>query len=91
MRRVEAFFDPQAHTDRGVDFVTAMTGFGRAIEAESDESFSMTLILCFLRHLSEKEAFETLEMAEPYRDQIIGVGLDSSEVGNPPSKIQASL
>ncbi|GAA6140296.1 adenosine deaminase [Hydrogenophaga sp. 5NK40-0174] len=83
----ELFFDPQTHTERGVDMGVVIGGLKRACEkAEQDLGISSALILCFLRHLSEDEAFATLEAAMPYRDAFIGVGLDSSEVGHPPSK-----
>src|SRR5438105_4564565 len=83
----ELFFDPQTHTARGVSFETVITGLARACErAQHDLGISSALILCFLRHLSEEEAFETLEQALPYRQQFIGVGLDSSERGHPPEK-----
>lgn len=85
--RAEIFFDPQAHTARGVPFETVVGGLSRAIRrAERELGISAALILCFLRHLSEREAFETLERAEPFRDQLLGVGLDSGEQGNPPEK-----
>ena len=83
----EIFFDPQTHTARGVSMETVVNGLYRACgQAEHDLGVSASLILCFLRHLSEEEAFETLEQALPYRDKFIGVGLDSSEVGHPPEK-----
>ena len=83
---VEMFFDPQAHTGRGVPLATLMDGLARAIARSRERGVSVSLILCFLRHLTEREAFETLEAAEPWRDRLLGVGLDSSEVGHPPSK-----
>ncbi len=83
---VEMFFDPQAHTRRGVPLATLMDGLDRAIVRSRERGVSVSLILCFLRHLTEREAFETLEAAESYRDRLLGVGLDSSEVGHPPSK-----
>ena len=83
---VEMFFDPQAHTGRGVPLRKLMDGLDRAIARSRQRGVSVSLILCFLRHLREREAFETLEAAEPYRDRLLGVGLDSSEVGHPPSK-----
>ena len=83
---VEMFFDPQAHTGRGVTLATLMDGLERAIDRSRERDVSVSLILCFLRHLTETEAFETLEAAEPWRDRLLGVGLDSSEVGHPPSK-----
>jgi adenosine deaminase len=83
----EMFFDPQTHTARGVAMETVITGLHRACEqAQRELGVSASLILCFLRHLSEEEAFQTLEQALPFRDQFIGVGLDSSEVGHPPEK-----
>ncbi|WP_423925589.1 adenosine deaminase [Candidatus Palauibacter sp.] len=83
---VEMFFDPQAHTGRGVPLGTLMDGLEQAIVRSRERGVSVSPILCFLRHLSEREAFETLEEAEPYLDRLLGVGLDSSEVGHPPSK-----
>ncbi len=83
----EIFFDPQTHTARGIAFDTIINGISRALEqAKHQLGISSQLILCFLRHLSEEEALLTLEQALPYRDKIIGVGLDSSEQGNPPEK-----
>jgi adenine deaminase len=83
----ELFFDPQTHTARGVSFETVITGLTRACErAQRELGVSSALILCFLRHLSEDEAFATLEEALPWRAQFIGVGLDSSERGHPPEK-----
>jgi adenosine deaminase len=83
----EIFFDPQTHTDRNVSFETVMAGIGRALtDGREKLGLSLDLIMCFLRHLSEESAQATLDQAHPFRDQIIGVGLDSSEVGNPPSK-----
>lgn len=79
----EIFFDPQTHTARGVPMADVINGIHRACQ---DSPVSAALILCFLRHLSEAEAFETLEDALPHRDKFIGIGLDSSEVGNPPEK-----
>ena len=81
--RAEVFFDPQTHTERGVPFGTVIDGFARAQRAYSDR-IDTDLILCFLRHLPEDGALATLAAAEPYLDQIIAVGLDSSEVGHPP-------
>ncbi|UOH75973.1 adenosine deaminase [Acinetobacter schindleri] len=85
----EMFFDPQTHTDRGIAFETVLNGLQRACD-DAAEKLGITshLIMCFLRHLSEAAAFETLEQALQYKDQIIGVGLDSSEVGHPPSKFE---
>jgi adenine deaminase len=83
VRHAEIFFDPQTHTARGVPFATVINGLHRAC---SEGPISASLILCFLRHLSEDDAFATLEQALPYRDRLIGVGLDSSELGHPPEK-----
>lgn len=83
----EIFFDPQTHTARGIPFETVINGLNRAIRLGHEElGLSASLILCFLRHLSEKDAFAALEEALPFRDKFIGVGLDSSERGNPPKK-----
>lgn len=85
----EIFFDPQTHTQRGIAFKTVVDGITKALEkAESELGISSFLILCFLRHLSEAEAFETLKQSLPFKEKILGVGLDSSEVGHPPSKFQ---
>ncbi|MFZ0023116.1 adenosine deaminase [Acinetobacter sp.] len=85
----EMFFDPQTHTDRGVAFATVINGLQKACDdAKTKLGISSHLIMCFLRHLSEDAAFATLEQALPYKDQIIAVGLDSSEVGHPPSKFE---
>lgn len=87
VRHAEIFFDPQTHTDRGVPFATVVNGLFSAMDAAQRQlGLSSKLILCFLRHLDEEAAFATLKMAEPYLDRIAGVGLDSSEVGHPPSK-----
>ena len=84
---VEPFFDPQTHTDRGVSFDTVFNGISRALkDGESQLGITSKLIMCFLRHLTEEEAFKTLTQAEPFLDQIIAVGLDSSEQGHPPEK-----
>ncbi|MBY0412028.1 MAG: adenosine deaminase, partial [Burkholderiaceae bacterium] len=83
----ELFFDPQTHTERGVVMATVIDGLHRACEdARTELGISATLILCFLRHLSEDSALETLEQAMPFIDKIVGVGLDSSELGHPPEK-----
>ena len=83
----ELFFDPQTHTARGVAIDTVIDGLHRACtDAQARLGVSAALILCFLRHLSEEDAFATLEQALPHRDKFIGVGLDSSEVGHPPEK-----
>jgi adenosine deaminase len=84
--RAEVFFDPQAHTSRGVGLSTVIGGLWRACEDARRLGVDAALILCFLRHLTEREAFETLEEALPHRDRILGVGLDSSERGHPPEK-----
>lgn len=85
--RAELFFDPQTHTERGVPFETVITGLHRACQqAQQQLGVSADLILCFLRHLSEDDAFRTLAEAEPFRHLFIGVGLDSSERGHPPEK-----
>lgn len=87
VRHSELFFDPQTHTERGVAFGTAINGIHRALQdAKAQWGMSGALIMCFLRHLSEEEAFATLEQALPYRDKFIGIGLDSSERGHPPEK-----
>ncbi len=87
VRHVEIFFDPQGHTERGVPFATVVEGITRALrEGEARLGITYRLIMCFLRHLSEEDAFATLEEAGPWLDLIDGVGLDSSEVGHPPSK-----
>jgi adenosine deaminase len=85
VRHTEIFFDPQTHTARGVPMATVINGIHRACQA-AQPAISATLILCFLRHLPEQDAFDTLEQALPYRDKFIGVGLDSSERGHPPEK-----
>jgi len=85
VRRAEIFFDPQTHTERGISFSVFMAGFTRAIAVAYDEwGISAALIMCFLRHLSSEAAVETWSEAAPYANLMIGVGLDSSEVGNPP-------
>jgi len=84
---VEPFFDSQTHTDRGVSFETVVNGISQALkDGESQLGITSKLIMCFLRHLSEEAAFDTLTQAEPFLEQIIGVGLDSSEKGHPPEK-----
>lgn len=85
----EIFFDPQTHTERGVAMETVINGLYRACrDAQIEQGVSATLILSFLRHLSEESALQTLEAALPLRDRFIGVGLDSSELGNPPEKFE---
>ncbi len=87
---VEVFYDPQGHTSRGVSFADATNGILRALDDGQEQlGVSAELIMSFLRHLSEEEAFATLKEAEPWFDgRIVGVGLDSSELGHPPSKFQ---
>lgn len=83
----EIFFDPQTHTERGVEFATVINGIKSALaDAKAEYGISSCIIMCFLRHLSQDAAFETLEAAMAFKDDIVGVGLDSSELGNPPSK-----
>ncbi|MFN2529042.1 MAG: adenosine deaminase [Candidatus Baltobacteraceae bacterium] len=86
VRHAEIFFDPQAHTDRGISFQTVIDGLWKGAQRSEEFGMSAKLIMCFLRDLSAQSAMETLELAIPYRNRIIGVGLDSAEVGNPPSK-----
>ncbi|MCA8922604.1 MAG: adenosine deaminase [Planctomycetes bacterium] len=90
VRHTEVFFDPQTHTERGVAFEAVLDGIRRAL-SDARERFGLTseLILCFLRHLSAEAADATLTQALPYKDAFVAVGLDSSEVGHPPSKFQA--
>ena len=86
-RHVEVFFDPQTHTARGVPFSVVADGMLRALkDAETARGITSKLILCFLRHLDEDDALATLKSADPYLDRIAAVGLDSSELGHPPSK-----
>ena len=85
----ELFFDPQTHTARQVPMATVINGLHRAcVDAHTKLGISASLIMCFLRHLSEEEALQTLEQAKPHLDKIIGVGLDSSERGHPPEKFE---
>ena len=87
VRHAEIFFDPQTHTDRGVAFDVVVDGIAAAMtEARRDTGINSQLIMCFLRHLSADAAMTTLETALPFRDRIVAVGLDSGEIGNPPSK-----
>ena len=89
VRHAEIFFDPQPHPDRGIPFQVVADGLLSGMKAaESELGVSSQLIMCFLRHLDEDAAFATLRKAEPWLDRIRGVGLDSSEVGHPPSKFQ---
>ena len=85
----EIFFDPQGHTSRGIAFSTVLDGITRALDdGRKQLGISSFLIMCFLRHLSEDEAFKTLHEAIPYKHRILGVGLDSSENGHPPAKFE---
>jgi len=87
---VEMFFDPQTHSERGVPIGAVIEGLSRAVaEARRETGLTASLILCFLRHLSAASALDTLESALPYAGAFIGVGLDSTELGNPPSKFTA--
>lgn len=86
VKRAELFFDPQAHTTRGVPFETVINGYHRAILESPELGISADLIMCFLRDMSAESAEETLQEALPYKDKFIAVGLDSDEKGNPPSK-----
>jgi adenosine deaminase len=89
VRHAEIFFDPQTHTDRGVPFEIVVEGLIAGMDrARAELGVTSGLILSFLRHLSEEEAFATLEAATPYLHHFVGVGLDSSEVGHPPSKFE---
>jgi adenosine deaminase len=89
VRHVEMFFDPQGHTARGIAFSTVVTGLHRAIvDAGRELGVQASLIMCFLRHLDEADAEKTLDSALAFRDKIVGVGLDSSEAGHPPSKFR---
>ena len=85
----EIFFDPQTHTDRGINFNVVINGIYKALKkAEKEFGLSFKIIMCFLRHLNENEGFKILEQAIAHKDKIFGVGLDSSEIGNPPSKFK---
>ena len=86
VRHAEIFFDPQTHTQRGIPFKAVIDGISAALR---DGPISSKLILCFLRHLSADSAMATLEEALPFKDRLVAVGLDSSELGNPPSKFAA--
>jgi len=90
VRHAEIFFDPQTHTDRGVEMATVVEGITRALEdGERNLRVTSRLIMCFLRHLSTQSAMATLEAGLPHRDAIVAVGLDSGEAGNPPEKFRA--
>ncbi len=92
VRHAEIFFDPQTHTERGIGLEVVMGGFREAIaDARSRSGVTADLILCFLRHRSGEEAVATLIAAEPHLDGVIAVGLDSSEVGNPPELFSAAF
>jgi len=89
VRHTEIFFDPQGHVSRKIPFEVVVNGISTALQkAEQDFDISSELIMCFLRHLDQDDAFRMLELAEPFRESIIGVGLDSSERGNPPEKFE---
>ncbi|HIP33092.1 MAG TPA: adenosine deaminase, partial [Crocinitomicaceae bacterium] len=89
VRHTEIMFDPQTHTDRGINFETVITGISKACQdAEKNLGVTSLLIMSYLRHLSEEDAFKTLEQSLPYKHLIKAVGLDSSEMGNPPSKFE---
>ncbi len=89
VRHTEIMFDPQTHTDRGISFVTIINGISRACnDAEVNLGITSLLIMSYLRHLSEEDAFKTLEQSIPFKDKITAIGLDSSEKGNPPSKFK---
>jgi adenosine deaminase len=85
----EIFFDPQSHTNRGIKFDIIINGIHKALfKAKKEFGLTSEIILCFLRHLDEKSAFETLDQALVHKDKIIGIGLDSSEIGHPPNKFE---
>lgn len=89
VRHVEIMFDPQTHTERGVSFETVINGISKACyDAQKNYGITSFLIMSFLRHLTEEEAFITLNQSIPFKDKIKAVGLDSSEKGNPPSKFK---
>ncbi|QOV38404.1 adenosine deaminase [Streptomyces ferrugineus] len=89
VRHAEIFFDPQAHTKRGLELGTVVEGLWRALErSEAEHGVSTRLIMCFLRDDPAESAMETLRAAEPYLDRIVGIGLDSAEVGHPPVKFR---
>ena len=85
----EIFFDPQTHTDRGINFDIVINGIYNALQkAEKEFGLSFKIIMCFLRHLDEEAGFKILDQAIDHKDKIYGVGLDSSEMGNPPNKYE---
>ena len=85
----EIFFDPQTHTDRGISFDIVVNGIYKAFQkAQKEFGLSFKIIMCFLRHLDQEEGFKILEQALAHKDKIYGIGLDSSELGNPPSKYE---
>lgn len=86
VKRTEMFFDPQAHTTRGVPFADVVNGYYRATQDAADLGISAELIMCFLRDMSAESAAEHLEMSVPFADKILGLGLDSDERDNPPAK-----
>lgn len=86
VKYVEMFFDPQAHTSRGISFKTVINGYYRAAEESSKLGVEAHLIMCFLRDMSAESAMETYKEALPYKDKILGIGLDSDERNNPPKK-----
>lgn len=86
VKRTEMFFDPQAHTSRGIAFETVVNGYYRATQDAAEVGVSGELIMCFLRDMSAESAAEHLEMAIPFKDKILGLGLDSDERNNPPAK-----
>ena len=85
----EIFFDPQTHVSRGINFDTVINGIYKALQ-KANKEFGLTfkIIMCFLRHLDEESGFEMLDQASAHKEKIVGVGLDSSEIGNPPSKFK---
>lgn len=89
IRHAEIFFDPQTHTQRGVEFSIVVRGLHHALQdAKKELGISAKLIMCFLRDLSEEQAIATLKQALPFKESIVAVGLDSAEVGNPPTKFE---
>jgi adenosine deaminase len=87
VKHVEVFFDPQPHVDRGASFETVVKGFSSALDKAKEEyNITSKLIMCFVRHLPVENMFETLEASRPYKDLLYAVGLDSTELGNPPKQ-----